>query len=677
MLTHYERYIRNVPRMRALKSQMNTTDRVASSNGLNPLPVKERLQNYLNDAITLDGEYKTSILSSKRHANLGMIYTGDVDVSEFLDTDAHAAQIISDDGYINGGASTYDVNATAITEDENSMEDEAIELMTLAIHAAAGQDDGKMAAGRIAPHIWDAMTRHQRKAWMQLGRAMREQLLPEGTVLQPPPPPPPPRNGQNVTIPGNGVTGTRGRATNMASTHVNTDEVPPLESPATRTAYTADMSEMSIINAMQANSLTGPTPSGGLHSSRREMQVKNPLDPTRLLSTSNVSTRQLVPLPKNTAANLAMNGNDRRVTMAIASPSPPIGNRSVSTAMHSAPVFITRSNVSRVLSSARFPNISTSTDEDTNPWSVNMTVMNPHPSVWSLSDSDLDVILGLIDGGANVGLANPNYLRLLQYALPSRKINVSGIGNSRLDELRIGTFAGTAMTSCGHLVLLIFNEYGEMEIGEGSDGGQIVHSKMQLEDGGCLVNDRPLQLMGEQNIIPTTVEGYTIPITYVNGLPHVKTTYPTDAQLDTLPRIVMTKETPWNPRRYDGDRAAGSTFTDAYYLDEEVIGEAGERVIEIEDEDNEDLIQELDEDDEDSQDELPPLVGIVDSGANGSIAIPFRDLYGLSDSRTKIPRVPRSFQEAMTIACVHLYDNIDIFAGRKRLCSGLPDANAG
>eukprot|EP00984_Skeletonema_dohrnii_P015356 scaffold6617_cov85-Skeletonema_dohrnii-CCMP3373.AAC.1 len=98
----------------------------------------------------------------------------------------------------------------------------------------------------------------------------------------------------------------------------------------------------------------------------------------------------------------------------------------------------------------------------------------------------------------------------------------------------------------------------------------------------------------------------------------------------------MTKETPWDPRRYDGDQASGSTFTDvytpnrdeeAYYLDEEIIGEAGERVIEIEDEDSEDLIQELDEDDEDSQDELPSL-GLIDRGANGSIAIPFRDIYG-------------------------------------------------
>eukprot|EP00984_Skeletonema_dohrnii_P035775 scaffold35955_cov261-Skeletonema_dohrnii-CCMP3373.AAC.1 len=302
----------------------------------------------------------------------------------------------------------------------------------------------------------------------------------------------------------------------MASTTVNTAEGTPLDPTATRTAYSADVSEMSLINAMKANTLTGITPTGGLHSSRCQMQVKEPLDPTRLLSNKNVSQQQLVPLPKNTAANLAMNGTDRRVNMVVASPSYMTENCIVSTAMHSAPVFITSRNVSKVLDSARFPDISTSTDEDATPWSVNMTIMNTRPSVWSLTDDDLAVILGLIDGGANVGLANPNYLKLLQYALPSRKINVSGIGNSRLNELRIGTFAGTAMTSCGHQVLLIFNEYGEMKNGEGSDGGQIVHSKMQLEDGGCLVNDRPLQLMGEQNIVPTTVEGYTIPITYVN-----------------------------------------------------------------------------------------------------------------------------------------------------------------
>eukprot|EP00985_Skeletonema_marinoi_P022135 scaffold13944_cov178-Skeletonema_marinoi.AAC.1 len=228
------------------------------------------------------------------------------------------------------------------------------------------------------------------------------------------------------------------------------------------------------------------------------------------MSNKNTSQRQLIPIPKNTAANLAMTGNDRRVTMAIASPHHVVENRVVSTAVQTAPVVITNRNVSKVLRSAQFPDIPTSTDDGTSPWSVYMAVMRPRPNVWSLSADDLAFILGLIDGGAN-----------------------------------------------------------------------IVHSKMQLEDGGCRVNDRPLQLMGDQNIVPTTDEGYTIPITYVNGLPHIKTTYPTNAEMDTLPHITMTSDIPWDPRRYDEIHTDGRVYTDlndvtGYYLDD-VVGETGEQ----------------------------------------------------------------------------------------------------
>eukprot|EP00984_Skeletonema_dohrnii_P018991 scaffold8992_cov154-Skeletonema_dohrnii-CCMP3373.AAC.4 len=134
-----------------------------------------------------------------------------------------------------------------------------------------------------------------------------------------------------------------------------------------------------------------------------------------------------------------------------------------------------------------------------------MAVARPHHGAWTLTDDDLSFILGLIDRGANVGLANPRHLRLLQYAFPSWKINVNGIGNSRLSGLKIGTFGGTTTTTCGTLVLLIFHEYGEIDPGD--NGGQIVHFKMQLEDGGCHVNDRPHQLMGEQNVVPMTLYG--------------------------------------------------------------------------------------------------------------------------------------------------------------------------
>eukprot|EP00985_Skeletonema_marinoi_P005951 scaffold2574_cov165-Skeletonema_marinoi.AAC.1 len=277
---------------------------------------------------------------------------------------------------------------------------------------------------------------------------------------------------------------------------------------------------MTLINAMKANVHSGSALSGGLHSSRRQMNVKDPLDPKCLLSNKNVR-------------------------MAVALPHDMVGYRVASTAIQAAPVVITNCTVSKVLRSAEFPDIPMSTDNSTIQWSVSMAVARPHHGAWTLTDDDLLFILGLIDGGANDELANPRHLRLLQYAFPSRKINVNGIGNSRLTSgLKIGSFAGTTTTTCGTPVLLIFHEYGEIDPGD--DGGQIVHSKMQLEDGGCRVNeDRPQQLMGEQNVIPVTLYGYTIPITYTNGLPHIKTTYATDEEMSALPKIVM------DPQRYD------------------------------------------------------------------------------------------------------------------------------
>ena len=250
---------------------------------------------------------------------------------------------------------------------------------------------------------------------------------------------------------------------------------------ATRTAFTAAVSDMTLINAMKANVHSGSAPSGGLHSSCRQMNVKDPLDPKCLLSNKNVSQQQLIPLPKNTAANLALNGNDQQVHMAVALPHDMVDYRVASTAIQAAPVVITNRTVSKVLCSAEFPDIPMSTDNSTMQWSVSVAVAHPHHSAWTLTDDDLSFILGLIDGGANVGLANPRHLRLLQYAFLSQKINVNGIGNSRLSGLRIGTFTGTTTTTCGTPVLLIFHEYGEIDPGD--DGGQIVHSKMQLEDG--------------------------------------------------------------------------------------------------------------------------------------------------------------------------------------------------
>eukprot|EP00984_Skeletonema_dohrnii_P024939 scaffold14086_cov193-Skeletonema_dohrnii-CCMP3373.AAC.1 len=70
-----------------------------------------------------------------------MICSGDVDISDFLDTDVNVAQAISDGGYNSTGTTTFDINAAAYVEDDDPMIDEAIEMMTLAIHAAEGKDE--------------------------------------------------------------------------------------------------------------------------------------------------------------------------------------------------------------------------------------------------------------------------------------------------------------------------------------------------------------------------------------------------------------------------------------------------------------------------------------------------------------------------------------------------------
>eukprot|EP00984_Skeletonema_dohrnii_P000475 scaffold163_cov162-Skeletonema_dohrnii-CCMP3373.AAC.2 len=118
--------------------------------------------------------------------------------------------------------------------------------------------------------------------------------------------------------------------------------------------------------------------------------------------------------------------------------------------------------------------------------------------------------------------------------------------------------------------------------------------------------------MGEQNIVPTTVEGYTIPITYVNGLPHIKTTYPTNAEMGYWEKVT------------DLD-------IETHYLDE-VLVEAGEHVVEIEDdgEDSEDTLQGVDEDNEHSQDELPSLVGQEPLNSDNRVVAIYLDPVGIT-----------------------------------------------
>ena len=149
---------------------------------------------------------------------------------------------------------------------------------------------------------------------------------------------------------------------------------------------------------------------------------------------------------------------------------------------------------------------------------------------------------GLIDGGANGGLANPKEMKLIAYSDPTRFIHITGVGDLRIPKLKIGTYASKVQLQDGRFVLMIFHEYGELP------SGRTIHSKIQLADNGCTIHDHPQMLGGEQCI--KTVEGHKIPLDFENGLPYIKMQYPSEEDMK-LPHVVMTRDIPWNPSQYD------------------------------------------------------------------------------------------------------------------------------
>ena len=152
-------------------------------------------------------------------------------------------------------------------------------------------------------------------------------------------------------------------------------------------------------------------------------------------------------------------------------------------------------------------------------------------------------IAGLIDGGANGGLANPKEMRLISYSSPDRYVNITGVGDLNIPRLRIGTFAAKVQLQDGRYVLMIFHEYGELK------NGKTIHSKLQLRDNLCQVFDDPEHLDGKQCLI--THEGYQIPLDFEQGLAYIKMQYPTEDEVKTLPCVLMTRDMPWDPSRYD------------------------------------------------------------------------------------------------------------------------------
>jgi len=150
------------------------------------------------------------------------------------------------------------------------------------------------------------------------------------------------------------------------------------------------------------------------------------------------------------------------------------------------------------------------------------------------------VLNSLIDRGANGGVAGDD-MRPIKFDR-DRTLNVTGIDNHQMPELKIGTFGAYAETQDGP-VILIFNQYGY------HGKGKTIHAAIQLEDNGTKVDDKSVKMGGTQTLV--TTEGHIIPLDVERGLVYLKLRPFTDEEYVKYPTVIMTQDRPWHPRRYD------------------------------------------------------------------------------------------------------------------------------
>ena len=128
---------------------------------------------------------------------------------------------------------------------------------------------------------------------------------------------------------------------------------------------------------------------------------------------------------------------------------------------------------------------------------------------YSVSAHSTGAESSLIDRGANGGIAGSD-VRVI--SMSNRRVNVQGIDNHRMNDIRVATVGGVINTNFGDVVA-IFHEYAY------TGKGNSIHSAAQLEHFKHDVCDKSKMVGGKQRI--KTFEGHVIPLVFKNGLPRL------------------------------------------------------------------------------------------------------------------------------------------------------------
>ena len=94
-------------------------------------------------------------------------------------------------------------------------------------------------------------------------------------------------------------------------------------------------------------------------------------------------------------------------------------------------------------------------------------------------------------------------------------------------------------------VIVILSQYANLGT------GKTIHSKGQMEHFGVIFDDKSRSTGGKQCMI--TPEGYVIPLHVRDGLPRIDMSVPTDAEMEQLPHVFLTADSPWDPSLLDNE----------------------------------------------------------------------------------------------------------------------------
>ena len=136
----------------------------------------------------------------------------------------------------------------------------------------------------------------------------------------------------------------------------------------------------------------------------------------------------------------------------------------------------------------------------------------------------------LLDRGANGNICGAD-VRPISFS--DRTLNVTGIDEHEMRNLKIGTFGGVISTQRGD-VIAIFNQSAY------HPQGKSILSCLQVEDNGITVHDKLISHEGRQCI--ETPDGYIIPLDAHQGLVYMKIRPFTNGEFRRLPHVILTRD---------------------------------------------------------------------------------------------------------------------------------------